>query len=73
MRRSTRSPASRSHNAHEDRRWSCIKLNELVHLATCVYECTETGAQQIDAKMLGNYLKMVDRIVQICKMECMRS
>ena len=54
------------------------KLNELVslsHLAkdACVYECTETGTQQIDAKMLGSYLKMVDRIVHICKMECMRA
>ena len=39
-------------------------LNELVslsHLAkdACVYECTETGAQQTDAKMLGSYLNMV--------------
>ena len=54
------------------------KLNELVslsHLAkdACVYECTATVTQQIDAKMPVSYLKMVDRIVHIFKMECMRA
>ena len=53
------------------------KLSELVtlsHLAkeASVYECSETGTQQVDSKMLGSYLKAVDRIVHICKMECMR-
>ena len=53
------------------------KLSELValsHLAkeASVYECSETGTQQVDSKMLGSYLKAIDRIVHICKMECMR-
>ena len=54
------------------------KLDELVCLShltkeASVYECPATGTQQVDAKMLGSYLKAVDRIVHICKMDCMRT
>lgn len=52
-------------------------LRDLVDLATttrksCVMTCEETGAEAIDTKGLMAYLKTVDQITSIYKMESMK-
>ena len=49
-------------------------LVELSHLAksSCIYTCEETGRRNIDVKGLSVYLKMVDQITSVYKMENMR-
>ena len=46
------------------------KLEELIALSQlvkdgCVCQCAESGKQLVDAKMVTNYLKTVDRIMNI--------
>ena len=49
-------------------------LVELSHLAksSCIYTCEETGRRNIDVKGLSVYLKTVDQITSVYKMENMR-
>ena len=54
------------------------KLDELINLSqlakdACVCQCTKSGKQLVDVNMISSYLKTVDRIVRVYKMECMSS
>lgn len=53
-------------------------LKDLVGIARTVKDCSvvqdaESGAQAVDTKALMAYLKTVDQITSIYKMECMRT
>ena len=54
------------------------KLDELITLSKlakdgCVCQCAESGKQRVDVKMVASYLKTVDRIVSVYKMDCMKA
>ena len=54
------------------------KLDELITLSKlakdgCVCQCAESGKQLVDVKMVASYLKTVDRIVSVYKMDCMKA
>ena len=52
-------------------------LNDLLrlsHVTKCasVVECQETGGQSVDSKMLNTYLKIVDHIITVYRMDSMK-
>ena len=52
-------------------------LNDLLrlsHVTKCasVVECQETGGQSVDNKMLNSYLKIVDHIITVYRMDSMK-
>ena len=52
-------------------------LNDLVSLSrltkkSCVFDCPETGCRQVDPKMLASYLKIIDQIVTVYRMDSMK-
>ena len=52
-------------------------LNDLLRLShvtksASVVECPETGGSNVDNKMLSNYLKIVDQIITVYRMESMK-
>ena len=52
-------------------------LNDLVSLSritkkSCVFDCPETGSRQVDPKMLASYLKIIDQIVTVYRMDSMK-
>ena len=54
------------------------KLEELIALSQlvkdgCVCQCAESGKQRVDVKMVASYLKTVDRIVSVYKIDCMKA
>ena len=54
------------------------KLDELINLSqlakdVCVCQCAESGKQLVDAKMVTSYLKTVDRIIAVYRMDCMKA
>ena len=54
------------------------KLDDLINLSqlakdACVCQCTESGKQLVDAKMVTSYLKTVDRIIAVYRMDCMKA
>ena len=49
-----------------------VTLSQLAKDA-CVCQCTKSGKQLVDVNMISSYLKTVDRIVRVYKMECMSS
>ena len=49
-----------------------VTLSQLAKDA-CVCQCAESGKQLVDVKMIASYLKTVDRIVSVYKMDCMKA
>tara|TARA_Y100000389_G_scaffold192810_1_gene220754 strand:- start:10979 stop:11395 length:417 start_codon:yes stop_codon:yes gene_type:complete len=52
-------------------------LNDLVSLSrltkkSCVFDCPESGCRQVDPKMLASYLKIIDQIVTVYRMDSMK-
>ena len=53
------------------------KLDELINFSqlakdACVCQC-ENGKQLVDVKMVTSYLKTVDRIIAVYRMDCMKA
>jgi len=49
-----------------------VELSQLAK-SSCIYTCEETGRRNIDVKGLSAYLKTVDQITSVYKMENMRA
>lgn len=48
-----------------------LKLSRVTKCAS-LSECQETGTQTVDHKMLNNYLKIVDQIITVYRMDGMK-
>ena len=54
------------------------KLDELINFSqlakdSCVCQCAKSGKQLVDVKMVTSYLKTVDRIIAVYRMDCMKA